>query len=105
MGKKIIRWYLYVPNLTVIILLNSTSLIVFLCHSTQIHIVAYYHQKSEPYPKDHEFEENDLTAITPNDIVRWMNVKAFGTAEPDENAQLVGSSWSSLGFIKKVRLC
>jgi len=31
-----------------------------------------------------------------------MNAKAFGKTEPDENAQLVGSSWSSLGFMKKV---
>ncbi|KAL7496762.1 hypothetical protein ACHAWT_004909 [Skeletonema menzelii] len=63
--------------------------------------MAHFHQKPEPYPKDHEFEENDLLAITPNDIVRWMNAKAFGKAEPDENSQLVGSSWSSLGFMKK----
>jgi len=63
--------------------------------------MAHFHQKPTPYPKDHEFEENDLLAITPNDIVRWMNAKAFGKTEPDENAQLVGSSWSSLGFMKK----
>lgn len=31
-----------------------------------------------------------------------MNAKAFGTTEPDENTQLAGSSWSSLGFMKKV---
>ncbi len=66
---------------------------------------AHYHQKPTPYPKDHEFEEDDLLAITPNDIVRWMNVKAFGKTEPDENSQLVGSSWSSLGFMKKVSYC
>ena len=65
-------------------------------------IKAHYHQRPQPYPKDHEFEEDDLLAITPNDVVRWLNVKAFGTADPDENAQLVGSSWSSLGFMKKV---
>ena len=28
-------------------------------------------------------------------------MKAFGTADPDDNAPLVGSSWSSLGFMKK----
>ena len=68
-------------------------------------IIAHYHQRPTAYPKDHIFEEGDLLTITPNDIVRWMSVKAFGTSDPDENAQLVGSSWSSLGFMKKVSCC
>ncbi|KAL7448924.1 hypothetical protein ACHAWC_001038, partial [Mediolabrus comicus] len=63
--------------------------------------MAHYHQRPTVYPKDHVFEENELLPITPSDICRWMNVKAFGTADPDDNAPLVGSSWSSLGFMKK----
>ena len=65
-------------------------------------LIGHFHQRSTPYSKDHEFEEDELLAITPTDIVRWMNAKAFGTSEPDEDAQIVGSSWSSLGFMKKV---
>lgn len=72
---------------------------ILLCFS--LDIKAHYHQRPTVYPKDHVFEENELLPITPSDICRWMNVKAFGTADPDDNAPLVGSSWSSLGFMKK----
>jgi hypothetical protein len=63
--------------------------------------MAYFHEKDKPYPKDHEFTVDDLAAITPCDICKWMNVKAFGTATPGMDAKLVGSGSSSLEFAKK----
>ena len=63
--------------------------------------MAYFHEKDKPYPKDHEFTVDDLAAITPSDICKWMNVKAFGTSTPGMDAKLVGSGSSSLEFAKK----
>lgn len=63
--------------------------------------MAYVHQKAKPYPKDHEFSEDELNAITPADMCRWMNVKAFGTPNPGIDARLTGAGSSSLEFMKK----
>jgi hypothetical protein len=63
--------------------------------------MAYFHEKDKPYPKDHEFTVDDLATITPSDICKWMNVKAFGTTTPGMDARLVGSGSSSLEFAKK----
>jgi len=62
--------------------------------------MAFYHEKVKPYPKDHEFSEDELAAITPNDILKWMNVKAFGTPTPTSESKLTGS-FSTLEFMKK----
>mmetsp|Transcript_32307 Transcript_32307/g.61831 ORF Transcript_32307/g.61831 Transcript_32307/m.61831 type:complete len:598 (-) Transcript_32307:176-1969(-) len=62
--------------------------------------MAFYHEKVKPYPKDHEFSEDELAAITPNDILKWMNVKAFGTPTPTSQSKLTGS-FSTLEFMKK----
>jgi hypothetical protein len=63
--------------------------------------MAFFHEKDKPYPKDYEFTVDDLAAITPSDICKWMNVKAFGTTTPGMDAKLVGSGSSSLEFAKK----
>lgn len=63
--------------------------------------MAFFHEKANPYPKDHEFTNDDLAAITPSDICKWMNFKAFGTSTPEMDANLVGSGSSSLEFMKK----
>lgn len=63
--------------------------------------MAFFHEKDKPYSKDHEFTADDLAAITPSEICRWMNVKAFGTSTPGPDAKLVGCGSSSLEFAKK----
>lgn len=38
------------------------------------------------YPRDHVHTMEVLAAITPNDVVRYMNLKAFGMTEPTRDA-------------------
>ncbi|KAL7526952.1 hypothetical protein ACHAXR_001724 [Thalassiosira sp. AJA248-18] len=52
--------------------------------------MAFFHKKPKPYPKEHEFAKDELDAITPNDVVKFMNVK-----------HEKGSGCSSLEFMKK----
>lgn len=75
---------------------HSPRYLTILCE-----FMAFFHEKDKPYPKDHEFIADDLAAITPSDICKWMNVKAFGTSTPGPDAKLVGSGSSSLEFAKK----
>mmetsp|Transcript_3052 Transcript_3052/g.6699 ORF Transcript_3052/g.6699 Transcript_3052/m.6699 type:complete len:458 (+) Transcript_3052:253-1626(+) len=63
--------------------------------------MGFFHEKPKPYPKDHEFSEDELSAITPTDICKWMNAKAFSTPNPSPDAKLTGSGSSSLDFFKK----
>ncbi|KAL3827031.1 hypothetical protein ACHAXA_007538 [Cyclostephanos tholiformis] len=63
--------------------------------------MAFFHEKSIPYPKDHEFTADDLAVITPSDVCKWMKFKAFGTSDPGPDAKLTGSGSSSLEFMKK----
>ena len=34
------------------------------------------------YPKDHEFTQEQLLTVAPEDVVRWFNLKAYGTVTP-----------------------
>jgi hypothetical protein len=43
--------------------------------------MAYLHEE-EAYEKDHAVSQDDLAALTPDDIKRWMCEKAYGTPEP-----------------------
>lgn len=63
--------------------------------------MAFFHEQPRPYPKDHEFSEDEITAITPRDVVKFMNVKAFGKPDPGPTAKLAGAGYSSLEFVKK----
>jgi len=54
----------------------------------------------KPYPADHEFTDEELRAIDPQDIVNWMNVKMFGTREPDFTKPISGSH-HTLSFYRK----
>jgi len=53
------------------------------------------------YPRDHVHSMEVLAAITPNDVVRYMNLKAFGTTEPTRDANPKFARASSLAMDKK----
>ena len=44
------------------------------------------HLHSTDYAVDHEFSQEELTGITPNDIVEWCNIKTFGEPNPPLDA-------------------
>jgi hypothetical protein len=56
---------------------------------------------STQYEKDHEFTRERLLQVTPRDIERWMNQKAYGTTDPGPDAKPTEARASSLQYWKK----
>ena len=63
--------------------------------------MAYFHERSEMYPPNHEFSEDELAAVTPSDICRWMNVKMFRKSNPGANEKPLFGSHHTLDYYKK----
>ena len=53
------------------------------------------------YNDSHEFTTEELVKVNPNDIVRWMKMKVYGTPDPTEEQNPVHGRSSSLVFAKK----
>ena len=57
---------------------------------------------SDPYTKETQFTESTLLSITPEDIVRYFKLKAFGRVDADEiNEDSLNGRHNSLMFYKK----
>ena len=52
------------------------------------------------YEQNHEFTLEQLGALTPAHLIRWFNMRAYGTEEPDKDAVLMVRS-TALEFWKK----
>jgi hypothetical protein len=55
----------------------------------------------QAYHKNTVFSQERLGAITADDMLRWMKLKAFGTTHPQPDANPTGCRSSSLQFWKK----
>jgi hypothetical protein len=55
----------------------------------------------QKYHKDTVFSQACLAAISADDLLRWMNLKAFGSINPPANANPTGCRSSTLLFWKK----
>jgi hypothetical protein len=53
------------------------------------------------YHRDHVHAMEVLAAITPNDVLRYMNLKTFGTTEPAGDANPISAQANSLAMDKK----
>ena len=53
------------------------------------------------YPRDHVHAMEVLAAVTPNDVVKYLNMKAFGTTEPAGDANPTSARANSLAMDKK----
>jgi hypothetical protein len=53
------------------------------------------------YPRDHVHAIEVLAAVTPNDVLRYLNLKTFGTTEPAGDANPISARASSLAMDKK----
>lgn len=53
------------------------------------------------YSRDHEHSMEVLAAITPNDVLRYMNLKTFGTTDPPGDANPVSARANTLAVDKK----
>ena len=53
------------------------------------------------YAKDHVFSQQRLSELTPEDLLRWMNIKTYGVAEPPDDANPTLARSNSIKFWKK----
>ena len=56
---------------------------------------------NDVYPTNHEFPTNELLAITPEDIVRWMSLMAYHNTNPMKEDHPVYATKNSLKYTKK----
>jgi hypothetical protein len=61
--------------------------------------MSFVHQRE--YSREYEYTVEEKSALTPSDVVRWMNVKTFGIEDPPIDANPVHARSSSLEFWKK----
>lgn len=59
------------------------------------------HRDGQSYGKDHEFTQQELAAITPTDLHRWMCFKVYGKEEPSPDDNPVEGRSNSLLYWKK----
>ena len=55
----------------------------------------------QEYRREKEYTVEERNALTPNDVVCWMNLKTFGIEDPPVDANPVHARSSSLEFWKK----
>ena len=53
------------------------------------------------YDKNYEFSPEELGTITPDEIVRWMSLKVYGTPDPEYDANPTEGRANSLTYYKK----
>ena len=53
------------------------------------------------YDRDYVHSVEALAAVTPQDVVRYMNVKTFGTLFPSPDSNPLSRRGATLGFDKK----
>ena len=56
---------------------------------------------NEVYANDHEFTDAQLGALTPNDVLHWMNVQTFGIPNPAPDANPTLAQSNTLKYWKK----
>jgi hypothetical protein len=66
-------------------------------HATLVYFIKF--TNGIAYAKDHQFVQDELAPLAPDDVARWMCQKAYGTPEPDANP--TQARFSSLHYWKK----
>ena len=66
-----------------------------------IELMSYLHNTT--YPRGHQFCCDDLSKLTPSDLMRWMNKKVYGVEEPLLDARPEVRA-GTIGFWKKAIL-
>ena len=69
-------------------------------HAIFVNFMSYVHEKSTPYAQDHEFIPDDLMHITAANVCAYLNIKAFGKANPGADDKLI-SNFRGVDFIRK----
>ena len=63
------------------------------------HLMSFVH--GIDYGRDHTYTKGELRALTPLDVLRWMNVKTFGDPDPAVDANPTSARSNSLEYYKK----
>ena len=66
---------------------------------TLIHLMNYTNNLE--YPRDYQFTDTELRQLTPEKIMRWFNVKAYGTPVPHTDANPIHARASLIMYYKK----
>ena len=66
---------------------------------TLIHLKNYTNNLE--YPREYQFTDTELRQLTPEKIMRWFNVKAYGTPVPHTDANRIHACASSIMYYKK----
>jgi hypothetical protein len=66
-------------------------------------LMSFVHKRppGQEYTRAQAYRTSELNAITPIDVLRWMNIKTFGIPDPPIDANPVSARSSSLTFYKK----
>ena len=66
-------------------------------------LMSFVHNRppGQEYTRSQAYRTSELNAITPLDVLRWMNIKTFGVPDPPLDANPVSARSSSLNFYKK----
>ena len=67
--------------------------------STLVHFMRW--RDNVAYEMDHEFTQDELAAVTANDVTGWFNVKAYGTDTPTRDDRPIHGRSNSLLHYKK----
>ena len=59
------------------------------------------HKTGQAYGKEHTFNDEELLAITPDDLVKFFNLLAYGVDSPDADAKPTACRSSTLYNYKK----
>jgi hypothetical protein len=62
-------------------------------------LLSFVHGRT--YTRDATYTLGELRAITPEHVLHWMNMKAFGVTDPPTDANPISARSSSLSFWKK----
>jgi len=69
--------------------------------STLNNLMSFVHLTAAPYSRDKTYTKGELRALTPENVLHWMNLKAFGVADPPMDANPTLARGNSLAFWKK----
>jgi hypothetical protein len=81
-----------------------TSVHTNACYRVHLNSLMSFVHKQPPgqeYTQAQAYQTSELNAITPVDVLHWMNIKTFGIPDAPIDANPVSAQSSSLNFYKK----
>lgn len=82
-------------------MVDTKTLTKYKCILASFMSFLHNHPVGGEYHRDHVHAMEVLAAITPNDVLRYMNLKTFGTTEPAGDANPISARANSLAMDKK----